>query len=70
MHGTTNIKFFLLCHVDYQQLIPKRGTYEKYSSQNIFRMMKSKIMRWSGHMKLTGNKKGAYRVLVEKPENK
>jgi hypothetical protein len=39
-----------------------------YSSPNIFRMIKSRRMRWAGHVERTGEKRGVYRVLVGKPE--
>jgi len=41
-----------------------------YSSPNIVRVIKSKSMRWAGHMALMGEKRGVYRVLVGKPEGK
>jgi hypothetical protein len=39
-----------------------------YSSPNIIRMIKSRGMRWTGHMARMGEKWNAYRVLVGKPE--
>ena len=33
-------------------------------------MIKSKIMRWAGHVARMGEKRGVYRVLVGKPEGK
>ena len=39
-----------------------------YSSPNTIRVIKSKTMRWSGHVTRMQERKGAYRVLVEKPE--
>jgi hypothetical protein len=33
-------------------------------------MIKSRRMRWAGHVAHMGEKKSAYRVLVEKPEGK
>jgi hypothetical protein len=39
-----------------------------YSSPSIIRMIKSKRMRWAGHVTRTGEKRNAYRILVEKPE--
>jgi hypothetical protein len=33
-------------------------------------MIKSKRMRWAGHVAHTGEKRNAYRVLVGKPEGK
>jgi len=41
-----------------------------YSSPNIVRMIKSRRMRWAGHVARIGEKRGAYRVLVGKPEGK
>ena len=38
-----------------------------YSSPNIVRVIKSRRMRWAGHV---GEERGAYRVLVGKPEGK
>ena len=39
-----------------------------YSSPNIFRVIKSRRMRWAGHVALMGERRGVYRVLVGKPE--
>jgi hypothetical protein len=33
-------------------------------------MMKSRRMRWAGHVARMGEKKNAYRILVGKPEGK
>ena len=41
-----------------------------YSSPNIMRVMKSRRMRWAGHVACMGEERGAYRVLVGKPEGK
>jgi hypothetical protein len=41
-----------------------------YSSPNIFRMIKSRRMRWAGHVARMGEKRNAYRILVGKPEGK
>jgi hypothetical protein len=41
-----------------------------YSLPNIFRMMKSRNMRWSGHVAQMGAKRNAYRILIAKPEGK
>jgi hypothetical protein len=41
-----------------------------YSSANIVRMMKSRIMRWTGHVARMGQGRGVFRVLVGKPEGK
>jgi hypothetical protein len=41
-----------------------------YSSPNILRMIKSRRMRWAGHVERMGEKRIVYRVLVGKPERK
>jgi hypothetical protein len=41
-----------------------------YSSPNIIRMIKSRRMRWAGHVARMGEKMSAYRILVGKPEGK
>ena len=41
-----------------------------YSSPNIVRVIKSRRMRWAGHVARMGAERGAYRVLVGKPEGK
>jgi len=41
-----------------------------YSSPNIVRVIKSRRMKWAGHVVLMGEGRGVYRVLVGKPERK
>jgi hypothetical protein len=41
-----------------------------YSSLNVFRVIKSRRMRWAGHVARLGEGRGVYRVLVGKPEGK
>jgi hypothetical protein len=41
-----------------------------YSSLNIVRVIKSRRMRWAGHVARTGEGRGVYRVLVGRPEGK
>ena len=43
---------------------------DQYSSPNIIWLIKSRRMRWSGHVAHIGAKKGAYKVLLGKPEGK
>jgi hypothetical protein len=40
------------------------------SSPDIIRMMKSRRMRWAGHVGQIWEKRNAYRILVGKPEGK
>ena len=39
-----------------------------YASSNIIRVIKSKSMRWAGHVARMGLRRGVCRVLVGKPE--
>jgi hypothetical protein len=41
-----------------------------YSSHNIVRVVKSRRMRWAGHVARMGEDRGVHRVLVGKPERK
>ena len=41
-----------------------------YSSPNNVRVIKSRRMRWAGHVTRMGEERGVYRVLVGKPEAK
>jgi hypothetical protein len=41
-----------------------------YSSPNIIIVIKSRRMRWAGHVARTEEKRAAYRILVGKPEGK
>ena len=41
-----------------------------YCSPNIVRVIKSRRMRWAGHVARMGEGRGEYRVLVGKPEGK
>jgi hypothetical protein len=41
-----------------------------YSSPNIVRVVKSRRMRWAGHVARMGEGRGVHRVLVGKPEGK
>ena len=41
-----------------------------YCSPNIVRVIKSRRMRWAGHVACLGERRGVYGVLVGKPEGK
>jgi len=41
-----------------------------YSSPNMVRMIKSRRMRWAGHVARMGEERRVYRVLVGKPGGK
>jgi hypothetical protein len=44
--------------------------HDLYSSPNIVRVIKSRRMRWAGHVARMGEGRNAYRVLVGRPEGK
>jgi len=44
--------------------------YNLYCSPNIVRVIKTRRMRWAGHVARMGEMRVAYRVLVGRPERK
>jgi hypothetical protein len=44
--------------------------YDLYSSPNIMRVIKSRRLRWAGHVTHIKERRAAYRVLVGRPEGK
>ena len=42
--------------------------YGLYSSPDIIQVIISRTLRWAGHVAHTGERRGAYRVLLGKPE--
>jgi hypothetical protein len=46
------------------------GLHDLYSSPDIIRIIKSRKMKWVGHVSQMGEKRNAYRLLVGKPEQK
>jgi hypothetical protein len=44
--------------------------HDLYSSPTILRVIKSRRMRWAGHVARIGEGRGVYRVMVGKPEGK
>jgi hypothetical protein len=43
---------------------------QSVSSPSIIRVIKSRRMRWAGHVARMGERRNAYRILVRKPEGK
>jgi hypothetical protein len=41
-----------------------------FSSPSIIRIIKARMMRWTGHVARMGEKRNAYRLLVRKPEGR
>jgi hypothetical protein len=48
----------------------KKELHDLYSSPSIIRIIKSRRMRWEGHVARMGAKRNAYRLLMGKPERK
>jgi hypothetical protein len=48
----------------------KHGNLLLYSSPNIIQVIKSRRMRWEGHVARMGEERGAYRILVGRPEGR
>jgi hypothetical protein len=48
----------------------KEELNDLYSSPNIIRVIKSRRMRWAGHVARIEEKRGAYRILVGRPERR
>jgi hypothetical protein len=46
------------------------GLHNLSSSPSIIRIIKSRRMRWAGHVARMGEKRDVYRLLVRKPEGK
>ena len=48
----------------------KEELNDLYSAPNIIQVIKSSRMRWVGHVACMGERRGAYGVLVGKPEGR
>jgi hypothetical protein len=48
----------------------KEELHNLYSSPKTIRMIKSRRMRWEGHVARMGEKSNTYRILVGKPKGK
>jgi hypothetical protein len=61
-----------ICHASYVEREWRKLHNEEqnglYSLPNIVRVIKSRRMRWAGHVARMGEERGVYRVLVGKPE--
>jgi hypothetical protein len=59
---------FLFNHI--WRRLHNKELYAVYSSPNIIRVIKSRRMRWAGHVACMGERRGALRALVGKPEGR
>jgi hypothetical protein len=53
----------------HKRIIPKKN-HNLYSSPDIVRQVKSRQMRWAGHVARMGEERKVYKILVGKPEGK
>ena len=53
-----------------QRRLRNEERYDLCSSTSIIRVIKSRRMRWVGHVARMGERKGAYRVLMGRPGGK
>jgi hypothetical protein len=53
-----------------QRTLHSEELHSLYFSPNIVRMIKSRTMRWAGHVVHIGEMRNAYKILVRKPEEK
>jgi hypothetical protein len=47
-----------------------KGLHNLYSSPSVIRIIRSRRVRWAGHVARMGEKRNVHRLLVEKPEGK
>jgi hypothetical protein len=69
LHGF-KILFTSLKYVLEKYSILKLELHSLYSSPNIVRVIKSRRMRWEGHVARMWEGRGVYRLLVGRPEGK
>ena len=55
---------------DIERVIKSVNVDSMYSSPNIVRLIKSRIMRWAGHVTRMEEGRGVHNVSVGKPEGK
>jgi hypothetical protein len=67
--NNTAKKIFLVAYLEVAYLGVKKLN-NLYSLPNIVRVVKSRRMRWAGHVARMGEDRDVYRVLVGKPEGK
>ena len=61
---------FEIIHITHAYRLHNEKLNHQYSSHNIVWVIKSRRLRWAGHVAHMGERRGVYRVLVGKPEGK
>jgi hypothetical protein len=70
MRATSHVYLRLLNYLFKVILSVNEELNDLYSSPNIVWVIKSRRMRWAGHVARMGEERGVYRVLVGKPEGR
>jgi hypothetical protein len=60
----------LLLRIDTSYCLHNEELNDLYPSPNVIRVIKSRRMRWAGHVAHMGEKRDAYRILVGRPEGR
>jgi hypothetical protein len=68
-HCILHRDYFIL-YMTCDEKLHNEELHDLYSSPSIIRIIKSRRMRWAGHVARMREKRNAYRLLVEKPEGK
>jgi hypothetical protein len=55
---------------EWRRRLHNKELYALYFSPNIIRVIKSRRLRWAGHVARMGERRGAYRALVGKSEGR
>ena len=64
------VAYLRLLRMEYNYFLVSLIQHDLYSSPNIVGLIKSRRMRWAGHVARMGEERGAYRVLLGKPDGK
>jgi hypothetical protein len=59
-----------MCWTGGWRKLHNEALHNLYSSPSIIRMIKSRRMRWAGHVVRMGEKRNEYRILVGQPDGK
>jgi hypothetical protein len=69
-HSITEIAPLLHFITLYFIILHNEELHDLYSSPSIIRIIKSRRIRWAGHVARMGEKKNVYRLSVGKPEGR
>ena len=69
-HTHTHTHIYIHTYEIISQTLHNEELNDLYSVPNIVRVVKSRRMRWAGHVARMGEDRGVHRVLVWKPEGK